>query len=90
MIIGEQKPLKEICSMLEGHKRILVAGCRSCVAICLAGGEKEVGVLSESLRLHSDLNGKGWEVLELTTERQCEKEWVAEIKDLVAECDAVV
>ncbi|MDD1769740.1 MAG: methylenetetrahydrofolate reductase C-terminal domain-containing protein [Methanomassiliicoccales archaeon] len=90
MIIGEQKPLMEICAMLEGHKRILVAGCRSCVAICLAGGEKEVGVLSESLRLHSDLACKEWEILEYTAERQCEREWVAELKDLVAKCDAVV
>jgi hypothetical protein len=46
MIIGEQKPLKEICDILEGHRMILVAGCRSCVAICLAGGEKEVGILA--------------------------------------------
>jgi hypothetical protein len=90
MIIGEQKPLQEICAMLEGHQRILVAGCRSCVAICLAGGEKEVGILAESLRLHSDLRGRNWEVTEFTTERQCEKEWVRELSDLVAKSDAVV
>jgi hypothetical protein len=90
LIIGEQKSLKEICAMLEDHRRILISGCRSCVAICLAGGEKEVGVLAESLRLYSDLNGKGWEVRENTVERQCEKEWVRECAPRVAESDVVL
>jgi ferredoxin len=90
MIIGAQKPLKEICSMLEGHQNILVAGCRSCVAICLAGGEKEVGVLAESLRLHSDLHGKGWRIDEVTVERQCEKEWVRGVSEKVGDKDAVL
>lgn len=90
MIIGEQKPFKEIVRNLEGHEIILVAGCRSCVAICLAGGEKEVGVLAESLRIHSDLNDLGWEVGEATVERQCEKEWVRELAPLVEEVDCVL
>ncbi|HEY3421389.1 MAG TPA: methylenetetrahydrofolate reductase C-terminal domain-containing protein [Methanomassiliicoccales archaeon] len=76
MIIAEQKPLNEVIEMLEGHSRVLVVGCRSCVAVCLAGGEKEAGILAESLRLHSDLKGKEWEVEEVTLERVCEKEWV--------------
>jgi len=90
MIIAEQKPLREICENLRGHERVLVAGCRSCVAICLAGGEKEVGILAESLRLHSDLNGLGQEFSEVTVERQCEKEWVREIDPLVEGVDAVL
>lgn len=90
MIIGEQKSLPEICQNLKGQRRILVAGCRSCVAICLAGGEKEVGILAESLRLHSDLKGLGWKVSEVTVERQCEKEWVREIEPLLEEVDAVL
>jgi len=90
MIIGEQKGLKEVCALLEGHESILIAGCRSCVAICLAGGEKEVGVLAESLRLHSDLNGKGWIVDEVTVERQCEKEFVLPLSPQVEGKDAVL
>jgi len=90
MIIAEQKPLREICANLEGHKRILVAGCRSCVAICMAGGEKEVGILAEALRLYSDLHGKGWSLSEVTVERQCEKEWVREIAPLVEKADCVL
>jgi hypothetical protein len=90
MIIGEQKRLDEISSMLEGEAKVLVAGCRSCVAICLAGGEKEVAVLSESLRLLSSLKGKGWEIDEVTVERQCEKEWVAELAPLMEGKDCVL
>lgn len=90
MIIAEQKPLNEIFANLEGHTRILVAGCRSCVAICLAGGEKEVGILAEAIRLFSDLHGKCWTVSEVTVERQCEKEWVREIAPLVEKVDCVL
>lgn len=90
MIIGEQKPLEEIFRNLEGHRSILVAGCRSCVAICLAGGEKEVGVLAESLRIHSDLHDMEWTVGEVTLERQCEKEWVREIEPLTESVDCVL
>ncbi len=90
MIIGEQKPLKEIVAMLESNQRVLISGCRSCVAICLAGGEKEVGVLAETLRLHSDLNGKGWDVRESTVERQCEREFVREISASIEDADVVL
>lgn len=90
MIIAEQKPLNDVIRMLEGHKRVLVVGCRSCVAICLAGGEKEADILTESLRLHSDLNGKEWEVSEITLERACEKEWVREMASAIEGKDAVI
>jgi hypothetical protein len=74
MIIAEQKPLNDIIQMLEGHQRVLVVGCRSCVAVCLAGGEKEAGILAESLRLHSELKGKGWDIEEITLERRKERD----------------
>jgi hypothetical protein len=90
VIIADKKPLSELFENVEGCKRILVAGCKSCVAICLVGGEKEVGLLAESLRLFSDLNSKGWEVSEYTVERQCEKEWVREMHQSVQDMDAVV
>jgi ferredoxin len=90
MIIAEQKPLNDVINMLEGHKNVLVVGCRSCVAICLAGGEKEAGVLTEALRLHSDLKNKGWNVDVITLERACEKEWVREMEDAMEGKDAVI
>jgi ferredoxin len=90
MIIAEQKALNDVLKMLEGHEKVLVIGCRTCVAVCQVGGEKEVGILAESLRLHSDLKGKGWNVEQITLERACEKEWVREISSLVEGQDAVI
>ena len=40
MIVAERKPLNEIAEMIAPYKKVTVIGCRSCVAICLAGGEK--------------------------------------------------
>ena len=90
MIIAEQKPLVDVIKMLEGHRHVLVVGCRSCVAVCLAGGEKEAGILAESLRLHSDLGGRGWDVEDITLERACEKEWVSKMGGVLEGKDAVV
>lgn len=90
MIIAEQKDLETIASMLEGHSDILVAGCRSCVAICLAGGEREVATLSEALRLRSALQGSGWYISETTLERACEKEWAEGIAPLAEGKDAIL
>ncbi|MGD0817471.1 MAG: methylenetetrahydrofolate reductase C-terminal domain-containing protein [Methanomassiliicoccales archaeon] len=90
MIIAEQKTLNDVIKMLEGHKNVLVVGCRSCAAVCLAGGEKEAGILAESLRLHSELKGKEWNVEEITLERACEKEWVRETALAMEGKDAIV
>lgn len=90
MIIAEPKPMAKVAEMLEGHRDVLIVGCRSCVAICLAGGEKEVGVLAEALRIDSDLRKKGWRVDEVTLERACEKEWVNEIRAMAEDHDAII
>jgi len=96
MIIAERKPLGEIRNMLAGYKRILVVGCGTCVTICWAGGEKEVGILSSQLRLASSKDGNDMvmqnelSIMEAVVERQCEKEMVEELRDKVQEVDAVL
>lgn len=92
MIIGEQKPLAQIVDMVRARRgnRILVAGCNSCVAVCLAGGEDEVHQLAQALRDRSRKEGWDWEVDEVTLKRQCEKEWDREISDRVQAADIVV
>jgi hypothetical protein len=40
MIVADQNPIEEILQMLEPYKRVLFLGCQSCVAVCMAGGEK--------------------------------------------------
>lgn len=90
MIIAERKPLEEIRSMIAGYKKILVAGCGTCVTICWAGGEKEVGILSSQLRLASSGEGTELSIVEACVERQCEKEMVEELRDNVQDVEAIL
>lgn len=53
MIIAERKPLAEIIAMIGDNRKILLVGCRSCAAVCMAGGDREVAALAEALRLYA-------------------------------------
>jgi len=90
MIIGEGKPLKEILAMIEGHSKIILAGCRGCVTVCSAGGEKEVGILSSSLSLARENQGTTIEIREVTIERQCDPEYLEGIRSMVDEYEAIL
>ncbi|HEX29371.1 TPA: hypothetical protein ENG04_04750 [Candidatus Poribacteria bacterium] len=90
MIIAERKPFQEIWEMIRGYERIMVVGCGTCVTVCWAGGEKEVGVLSSQLRLRAAEEGRKLNIIESVIERQCEKEMVEEIADKVREVEAVL
>ena len=51
MIVGEQKPLDEIWGMIKDHKKVLIFGCNTCVAVCQQGGNKEAEVMASMLRM---------------------------------------
>ena len=90
MIVGKGKPVEEVLEMVEGYDSILVVGCNSCMAMCLAGGEKEVAVLASALRLAFRAKGREVGVEEAMTERQCEWEFVETIGEKVESAQAVV
>ena len=90
MIVAEPKPIKEILEMVKDLKKILVVGCKGCVTVCNAGGAKEVGILASSIKIYGKKNGQEIEVEEYTLERQCDPEYVDEIKNIIGDYDAVI
>ena len=51
MIVADRKHVPEIRDMIKNHRRVLLVGCGTCVTVCLAGGEREVGILGSALRM---------------------------------------
>ena len=90
MIVAEKKPIEEIEKELEGCRKVLVAGCGTCVTVCMAGGEKEVGVLASMLRMRAQMQGIEREIVEATVQRQCDREYVEELAGLADGCDAIL
>jgi len=90
MIIGERKSLEDIRKMISGYRRVLVAGCGTCVTVCFAGGEREVATLSSALRLAAKKEGNRLEILEATIERQCDIEFIEELREKVEQVEAVL
>lgn len=90
MIIAERKPIDEILGFLSKHQKVLVLGCGGCVTVCLAGGEKEVGILGSELAMARSKEGRPLEVVQKTVERQCDFEYLEGVRHLVKDVDAVL
>ncbi|MBI9088470.1 MAG: methylenetetrahydrofolate reductase C-terminal domain-containing protein [Desulfobacterium sp.] len=90
MIIADKKPIQEIIDQVKNYERILVLGCNECVTVCEAGGKKEVEVLASVLRMHFLKEGQERKIHERTLERQCDHEYLEEIRDVVDQYDAVL
>lgn len=90
MIVAKRKPFNEIKGMLGNSSRVLVAGCGTCVAVCLAGGEKEAGMLASQLMLAASTQNRDFVARAATVERQCDREFLELFRDRVAEADVVV
>ncbi|MBI2848949.1 MAG: methylenetetrahydrofolate reductase C-terminal domain-containing protein [Chloroflexi bacterium] len=90
MITGEQKPLSEIREMIAGRDNLLIVGCGTCVTVCFAGGEREVGILASTLRLAERVAGREIEITERTVKRQCEWEFVDQIAEEIKGSGAVL
>jgi len=90
MIVAKRKPFEELKEMLKPYKKVLNVGCGTCVSVCLAGGEKEVAVLNAELEMARKLEDAPIEMGAYTCERQCDREYLAELDDMVEEYDAII
>jgi len=90
MIIAERRPFPEILENIAPYSRVLVLGCRGCVAVCSAGGDREVAILAEAIRLAREREGKPIEVIERTFIRQCDPEYLEPLRELLPQVEAIV
>jgi ferredoxin len=90
MIVAERKPIEEIMEFIRGCNKILLLGCNECVTVCYAGGKKEVEILASALSMAFKKEGKEIEIKEVTLERQCDHEYLEEIRGIIDEYDAVI
>ncbi|MBW1765593.1 MAG: methylenetetrahydrofolate reductase C-terminal domain-containing protein [Deltaproteobacteria bacterium] len=90
MIVAEKKPMEEIIDQVKDYQKLLIAGCNECVTVCEAGGKKEVGILASALRMYFMNEGKKVDIEEVTLERQCDHEYLEELRNTIDQYDAVV
>ena len=90
MIVAKRKPFDEIKAYIQDYKKVLIAGCGTCVAVCLAGGEKEVDVLNTELDMARRLDNNPLETGTITIERQCDVEYLEGLDDKVKGYEAIL
>ncbi|MBE2199423.1 MAG: methylenetetrahydrofolate reductase C-terminal domain-containing protein [Anaerolinea sp.] len=90
MIVAEQKKLEEMKTLIGEAEKVLVVGCGTCVTVCFAGGAREAAITATSLRMSSKLEGQPKQVRDVTVQRQCEWEYLDQIKDEIKEADVVL
>ncbi len=90
MIVGKQKPLDEVWEMIKGHKKVLVFGCNTCVAVCHEGGNKEAEIMASMLRMKAAQEGVDIEIKNSGIERQCEHEYFDQSREEIEDADAVL
>lgn len=90
MIVASPKPVTELKNLIARHDKVLFVGCGTCVTVCLAGGEREVGIASYAMRMARKIEGQPLELTQITIERQCENEFIKDLADPASKTDAIV
>jgi ferredoxin len=90
MIVAQRKSIPEIHNIIKEHENVLVLGCGTCVTVCLAGGEREVSIISSALRIAAKKAGAKVKINELTIERQCDNVFIEGAVEEIKKNDAIL
>jgi len=90
MIVATGKSIAEVRSLLMRHDKVLFVGCGTCVTVCLAGGDREVGIMSYAMRMARRLEGRPIDIEQMTIERQCENEFIADLAAAATRNEAIL
>ena len=90
MIVASPKSVTELKQLTDRHQKILFVGCGTCVTVCLAGGEREVGIAGYGVRMARKLAKQPVEIEQITIERQCDNEFIKDLAPAVERNQAVV
>ena len=90
MIVAERKPLDEIKEMMKPFKKVLNVGCGGCTSICMAGGQREVGLLNEELQNALKQDGVVFQADGFTVERQCHADFYSELDAIAKGYEALL
>jgi ferredoxin len=90
MIVASPKSITELKRIIADHKKVLFVGCGTCVTVCLAGGEREVGISAYAMRMARKLDRNPIEITQITIERQCENEFLKDLAEAAASVEAIV
>ncbi|MCL2579270.1 MAG: methylenetetrahydrofolate reductase C-terminal domain-containing protein [Oscillospiraceae bacterium] len=90
MIIAEPKKLADVLCAVEPYRNVAVAGCGTCVTVCLAGGEKEALGVAGMIRLAAKEAGREVIVSVTNPIRQCDMEFLDSHEAELEEADCIL
>ena len=90
MIVASGKSITELKDIIAAHKKVLFVGCGTCVTVCLAGGEREVGIAAYAVRMARKLDRNPVEISQITIERQCDNEFIKDVAEPASKVEAIV
>jgi len=90
MIVGQQKTIEEIWTMVQKHENVLVFGCNTCVAVCHQGGNKQAEILTSLLKMYATQQGADITFKNNGIERQCEHDFFQSAAEAISQADAVL
>ncbi|RJQ68927.1 MAG: hypothetical protein C4519_22180 [Desulfobacteraceae bacterium] len=90
MIVADRKPLAEIQEMIRPYNKVMLVGCKGCVTVCNVGGLKEVQILASTLKIARKKEGRPLIVEERMLERQCDPEYIEQLRDSFDDYEAVL